>query len=278
MIDIAAIATDLRLGADGIWHSRAVRDVSFPHGAHDINLGVEDVSFWFRHRNACILSLIHEFPPPGGGPVFDIGGGNGFVSRAIADEGMDVVLVEPGLVGARNAKARGIRTVVCASLDDVHFRPHSLAAAGVFDVIEHIEDDIGFLKVLNGCLMDGGMVYATVPAYSWLWSDEDKTAGHFRRYSIDTLSTRFVAAGFRVRFATYFFRPMPLPILLLRTLPSWLGLRNRNTDRAVREHGTSEGAIRRWTDRLLAPEVQRIASRRPIGFGGSCLIAAERAG
>ena len=276
MIDVPAIAPDLRLGTDGIWHAQTTEDVSFPDHAHDINLSVEDVSFWFRHRNACILSLIHTFPPPGGGPVFDIGGGNGFVARALAESGMDVVLVEPGLEGARNAKARGIPTVVCATLDAARFRPKSLAAVGMFDVIEHIDDDIGFLRTLHGYLSDGGMAYATVPAYQWLWSDEDDTAGHFRRYTTASLSARFVEAGFHVKFATYIFRPMPVPILLFRSLPSALGIRRSNTAQAVREHGSEHGATRRLLDRLLAPEVNRIASCRAIMFGGSCLIAAQR--
>jgi SAM-dependent methyltransferase len=278
MIDVRAIAPDLRLGTDGIWHAQTLEDVSFPDHAHDINLSVEDVSFWFRHRNACILSLIRTFPPPGRGPVFDIGGGNGFVARAIAASGMDVVLVEPGLEGARNAKARGISTVVCGTLETARFRSRSLAAVGLFDVIEHIDDDTSFLKTLHDHLLDGGMAYATVPAYQWLWSDEDETAGHFRRYTTDSLSARFSAAGFQVKFATYIFRPMPLPILLFRSLPSALGIRRGDTARAVREHGSDDGATRRMIDRVLAPEVSRITSRRAIRFGGSCLIAAERRG
>jgi hypothetical protein len=77
---------------------------------------VEDSSFWFAHRNSCILEAIKLFPPRG--EFFDVGGGNGYVERAIQESGIDVVLVEPGLAGVRNALHRGVRQVVRATLDD----------------------------------------------------------------------------------------------------------------------------------------------------------------
>ena len=42
---------------------------------------------------------MRRFPPPG--TVFDVGGGNGFVTLAIQNAGMDAVLVEPGPEGVR---------------------------------------------------------------------------------------------------------------------------------------------------------------------------------
>ena len=64
-----------------------------------------------------------------------------------------------------------------------------------------------------------------VPAHAWLWCDEDVEAGHFRRYSRESMVAALSHAGFAVEYITYFFRWMPLPIFVLRTLPSLLGLR-----------------------------------------------------
>lgn len=76
-MDIESISTNLELGGDGIWYSEDTREVSYTTDGHAACFAIEDDSFWFRHRNDCILSVVERFPPEGEGPIFDIGGGNG---------------------------------------------------------------------------------------------------------------------------------------------------------------------------------------------------------
>src|SRR5262249_14907730 len=136
MIDLAAIATNLEQNPDGAWRCKSASPISYTERGNDACFQVEDVSYWLRHRNTCILEAMRQFPPSG--PVFDVGGGNGFVAKGIQDAGLEVVLLEPGCTGASNAQRRGIQNVVCARLEDVGFGQASLAAAGLFDVVEHI--------------------------------------------------------------------------------------------------------------------------------------------
>ena len=135
MADIASLAEGLKLGADGIWHGIDTRDISYPQDGNEVCFGIEDRSFWFKHRNRCLLAVVKAFPPAKGGALFDIGGGNGFVSRALETAGFDVVLVEPGLSGARNGRRRGLQQVICATTDSAGFKPGFLHAAGLFDVL-----------------------------------------------------------------------------------------------------------------------------------------------
>src|SRR5205814_2961911 len=125
VIDPSSIATNLERGADGIWIARSARKVSYPEEGNEDCFQIEDDSFWFRHRNLAILEVMRQFPPSGA--VFDIGGGNGFVARAIEAAGYSTVLVEPG-TGAFNARARGLSTVIQATLEDAKFRNGSLPA------------------------------------------------------------------------------------------------------------------------------------------------------
>ena len=48
----------------------------------------------------------------------------------------------------------------------------------------------------------------------FLWSEQDRSAGHFRRYSVGELSDRFVAAGFDVEARTSFLTFL-LPVLAM---------------------------------------------------------------
>ncbi len=276
MFDVAKIAENVTLGDDGIWYSANQEQVSYPNEGHAACLQVEESSFWFKHRNACITAAVENYPPHMGGPIFDIGGGNGFVSLALRNAGFEVVLVEPGIGGARNAKRRGIPTVVCATTATAALKRGTLNAVGLFDVVEHIDDALTFLASIRSLMSDGASLYATVPAYPLLWSHEDETAGHFRRYRLENLKSELMSTGFAIEYATHFFRLLPLPIFLLRALPYRLGISSRANPRsaAASDHRAPSGSGA-LLDRLLAPEVANIRAHRQMRFGGSCLIVAR---
>jgi SAM-dependent methyltransferase len=276
-MQIEALNPDLRLGADGIWYSNASQAVSYPSTAHDACFSLEDNSFWFRHRNDCIAAAVKCFPPQEHEAIFDIGGGNGFVSKGLEQAGFEVVLLEPGPIGAANARKRGVKQVVCASTETAKLPPGSLGAFGLFDVIEHIEDDHAFLAPVRALMKKDGRLYATVPAYQALWSKEDADAGHFRRYALAAICAALVRAGFEIDFSTYNFRPLPLPIFLMRALPHRLGLvRSAHAPKDdLREHAIAGGRKKTLIETLLRREVDNIAKKRPMRFGGSCLVVAR---
>ena len=68
----------LRRVKDGFWRYENDVDVSFPPAGHSILSEIEPNSYWFKHRNNVIASVVRQYAPDG--PIFDIGGGNGFVS------------------------------------------------------------------------------------------------------------------------------------------------------------------------------------------------------
>ena len=54
----------------------------------------------------------------------------------------------------------------------------------MLDVVEHVEDDVGFLAtIVDDLLLPGGHVLFSVPAYPWLFTEHDRLLHHFRRYS-----------------------------------------------------------------------------------------------
>lgn len=275
--DIQAISPGLSLGDDGIWYSSGSQPIHYPSDGYDSCFSVEDASFWFRHRNNCIKAMVKSFHPSVQDTIFDIGGGNGFVSKGLAEAGYDVALVEPGSAGAMNARKRGLKTVICATTDAAQFKEHSLPAVGLFDVIEHTQDDIAFLKSIHAKIKKGGMFYATVPAYACLWSQDDVVAGHFRRYTLEQIVRVLEQSGFDVIFQSYIFRPLPLPIFLLRALPFRLGLsRNKPVAECIaRDHATRGGGLQALLDKILTPEICNLEKRRSMSFGGTCLIVAR---
>ena len=269
--DLTFFTDGVRQDPDGVWRGRGREAVSYPAAGNNECFAIEDNSFWFAHRNACLLALLQRFPTPG--PFFDIGGGNGFVAAALQSKGgLPVVLVEPGADGIRHAQARGLRAVVHATLKEARFRDQSLPAMGFFDVLEHIEDEQGFLGEVRRCLAANGRIYLSVPAGRWLWSDADVQAGHFRRYTFAGLRQALHRAGFRPLFLSKIFSPLPMPLFLCRTLPSLFGRRRQAVRSYSSQHHTRG-------QNLMQPvwlwEAGRLARGTRIPFGTSCLAVAE---
>ena len=276
MIELSSLA-DLVQNEEKIWIAAASREISYPSDGNEECYRIEEDSFWFRHRNGIITSVISRFPP--GGTIFDVGGGNGFVSLGLQQAGMDAVLVEPGPQGAQNARRRGLENVVCATLEDAGFRPESLPAVGLFDVLEHIDEADSFLKTIHASLVPGGHLYLTVPALRALWSNDDVHAGHFRRYSTSMLARDLTAAGFEVCFCSYFFWFLPIPLFLFRSLPSKFGMR-KEPDASVsrKEHSRPTGLSSRILDWCLSREQRRTAAGKRMRTGTSCIAVARKCG
>jgi SAM-dependent methyltransferase len=270
-LDLTLYADGLQRNPDGVWRGRGTEPVSYPAAGNSDCFALEDSSFWFAHRNACLLALLRQFPATG--PFFDIGGGNGFVAAALQSEGdMPVVLVEPGADGIRHAQGRELGTVVQATLKGAHFRDGSLPAIGFFDVLEHIDDEQGFLGEVRRCLAADGRIYLTVPAGHWLWSDADVQAGHFRRYTFASLRRALERAGFRPLFMSKMFFLLPLPLFLCRSLPSLFGHRRQPARNYSNQHQAGGKAI---MERVWHWELARLGRGRSIPCGTSCLAVAE---
>lgn len=229
---------------------------------------IEPHSFWFNHRNDVIAAVVARFPPPG--PIYDVGGGNGYVSVALRKAGFDCIVVEPSDTGAANAARRGFK-VIQASLTSL---PEDLQSVAMFDVLEHVEDDAPTLAMIYRKMHPGSRLYISVPAYQALWSHDDIEAGHFRRYTLRHLRTRLECSGFRVEYGTYFFTCLIAPVLLLRVFSR--RKKNKTMADIVADHTLPKGAIGNLVRHNLAHELAAISAGRSRAVGTSCLVVAHK--
>ena len=289
MFDMQSVSDGLSLGEDGIWYGLEDQETLYPSEKHEGCFAIENKSFWFGHRNNCIISIVNSYPPQNNETIFDIGGGNGFVSMGLNNAGFDMVLVEPGKVGAFQAKQRGVENVICATTDTAKFKKNSLPAVGIFDVIEHIEDDMAFLYSISTLTKKNGRLYITVPSYSFLWSASDVAAGHFRRYTINNICQKLKSAGFEIEYASYFFQFLPLPVWFFRSLPYKIGLKKNVTKpkRTSKSQKTSESQkknahiiqyrlVLKILDFIMKREIKNLKGKKAMSFGSSCAIVARK--
>lgn len=244
-------------------------EISYPQSGHDGSFEIEDNSFWFKSRNK-VIGYITECLGIGSSFV-DVGGGNGYVSQFLKNRNRDVTvsLIEPGQNGCNNAQKRNIDHVYNDTIDKVDIKVDSL---GLFDVIEHIEEPVIFLKDCKEKLNDNGKLYITVPAYNTLWSEEDIYAGHFRRYTLKTIRHELNQAGFEVIYSSYFFVFLLPFIFLLRSIPYKLGKKQVNN--ASNDH--KSGLTGLIIEKILDIELLFLKTGITLPFGASIIICAKK--
>ncbi len=98
----------------------------------------------------------------------------------------------------------------------------------LLDVIEHIDDDVAFLKGLADCGVIGRdtQLLITVPAFQSLFSAHDIFLKHYRRYTVPHLEQTLKSTGFEKVKSGYFF----LSLLSARYMQKRLNLKNNEKD------------------------------------------------
>jgi hypothetical protein len=209
------------------------------------------------------------------GPIFDVGGGNGYIAKNLCNKGYEAVLVEPGIDGCLNARKRGLKNIINSKFDSTNFYPDNIPNIGIFDVLEHIDNQNKFLEVLHKMLHPDGRLFITVPSFGGLWSEEDNQAGHYRRYRIKMLHKLIESYGFDVLYKTYFFSFLVIPVFLFRTIPSILGYYKVSSQQSKNQH-LSNSYANKLLDTLMNFELQKIKYNKSIIFGSSILLVARK--
>lgn len=86
----------------------------------------------------------------------------------------------------------------------------------LFDVLEHLDDRVGALRLVRDALRPGGTVLITVPAFQSLWTNHDVMNHHRTRYSAGQLASECRAAGLLPGRPHYHFHALVIPKLLAR--------------------------------------------------------------
>jgi SAM-dependent methyltransferase len=237
-------------------------EVSFPSESYSPEKGNSESSgIWASHRAKKISQIMNSL---GKNIMWEIGSGDGNVAISLRDRNQVVIGIEPLCSGAAVTSMAGIRTYL-GTLDSLELPSESIEVIGAFDVLEHIERPEELLKEIYRVLKPDGIFLMTVPAHQWLYSDFDKSIGHFRRYSRRALRDSLMQSGFEQNQLNFMFSLFVVPAFLLRRLPSLLG-RNRNsqsTIQSVKRQNQLLSLLRPFLSVLLA--IERILNL-PIGL------------
>lgn len=176
---------------------------------------LEADNFWFRARNELILWAINKYKS-NATSFLEVGCGTGFVLSGIASANPRLKLYgsEIFIAGLPHA----IKRVPSAHFMQMDGRSipfvKEFDSIGLFDVLEHIQEDEIVLNQLYKSLKNEGVLFITVPQHPWLWSYTDEIACHVRRYKKNEIEEKVKGAGFEILRSTSFVSIL-LPMMIL---------------------------------------------------------------
>jgi SAM-dependent methyltransferase len=135
-------------------------------------------------------------------------------------------------------------------------------AAVALNVLEHLEDDVEALRSIAGLVRPGGAIVLIVPAFPFAMSRFDRSIGHFRRYTVDSLRTALVGAGLRIEQIRYI---NPIGLVNWYLACRLLRMTPRN------------GIMLRMYDRVVVPVARGLERRWRPPFGQSVFVVARSA-
>jgi SAM-dependent methyltransferase len=247
---------------------------------------IEDKHFWFRARNRVLAALVSQLEA-GWAPgyrVLEVGCGTGNVLRlfkAICARGQ-VIGLDMFTEGLRFAQQRKAGTLVQGDGRAAPFG-ECFNLIGLFDVMEHLPDDVQMLEELWRLLNPSGVLLLTVPAYSALWSYFDEAAHHSRRYEMKELERKLTNAGYRVDYLTTYMGTI-LPMVWARR---WLASHWPRTNGQLGDESTFAYQLTQSEFKvlpifneimagLLAPEVYAVRNHWRLPLGASLLAIATK--
>ncbi len=144
---------------------------------------LESEHWWFWGKRRLMRRLLGDrLRPDRRARILDIGCGAGANALELSTCG-DVTACDRSLDALAFVRSRGVADVVAAEAPALPFADGSFDVVTAYDVVEHIEDDLTFVRELARVLAPGGALAVHVPAWPFLWSRHDEVLEHKRRYT-----------------------------------------------------------------------------------------------
>jgi hypothetical protein len=174
--------------------------------------------------------------------ILDVGAGTGFFARMLLRDttAESAVCLDPGYADEWSEVLSG---------KPIDFRRAGEVGASdlvlLMDVLEHIDDDVSFLRGLVTSARPRTRFVMSVPAFSWLWSPHDDFLGHRRRYTANRLVRLIQASGLTPLTTFYMFAAVFPAIVAHRFLNRWRSAAEAPRSDLREHHPVTNWALKR---------------------------------
>jgi len=229
----------------------------------------EKEHWWFVARRQIIAKILKSLQLDSNINILEIGCGPGGNLELLSKHG-NIFAMESDAGAREIANRRKIIQVEYGMLpNNIPFGSQSFDLIAMFDVLEHIDDDVAALNALYERLRQNGVLLLTVPAYNFLWSHHDIVNQHKRRYVRKQLTSLAHDSGYFVNYSTYFNTLLFPLVLVVRLLDK---LRHNNEGSDVDMPSKVANTLLKYifsSERFLLPHIR-------LPFGVSILVIARK--
>jgi len=178
---------------------------SFDATAFEFLFEMEQKHFWHIGRRELILDVLRRnISDLTGSRMLEVGCGNGNILAYLKQNGINIEGGDLFLEGLEFCQRRtGSAGLYQIDVLNLPFR-NNFDIIGIFDVLEHIDNDVKALGEINQALKPGGKLLLTVPSHKYMWSYFDVQSHHKRRYNKKELVTKLEQTGFTIKKISYY--------------------------------------------------------------------------
>jgi hypothetical protein len=189
--------------------------------------------WYYRSKAAALRRAVGRLGPR---RLLDVGAGSGFFSRHLLAEtaAQSALCVDIGYPADRDDSVAGKPVLYRRDTG-----PTDCDLVLMMDVLEHVDDDRGLVRLYAGKVPSGAHFLVTVPAFRFLWSGHDVFLEHKRRYRLHEIEKTMRDAGLEVVHGAYYFGaifPLAAAIRLLTR-------RSPEPKSSLKKHGALTNAL-----------------------------------
>jgi 2-polyprenyl-3-methyl-5-hydroxy-6-metoxy-1,4-benzoquinol methylase len=218
-------------------------------------------------RRAFLADVLDDVGP--GGRLLDVGCGTGDLLVTLADDGLELHGLEPGVAAVEQARARGL-SVTRGRVEEDELPEGTFDVVTAVSCLEHVDDPSAALASIGRLLRPGGWLFVEVPdsLRPTPHVAEFYSAEHLYHFTADSARRLLQEAGFEVVVAE------PVTDPALRITARWVGTSAATVDATGADRAALLAAVRRYAEdrerfaaELRARLAPRLAALRADGGG-----------
>jgi 2-polyprenyl-3-methyl-5-hydroxy-6-metoxy-1,4-benzoquinol methylase len=223
--------------------------------------------WWWRAREEIIVdTLRRRFGRSASLRILDVGCGDGLFFDRLSGFG-SVEGVEPEAQAVSTGNPHRNKIHLCGLEEFTPTAAYDLVL--LLDVLEHLEDPAGYLRLALSKLAPGGRALITVPAFQSLWTTHDDLNHHRTRYSKSSFHEVAEAAGLVIEEQRYLFQWVFFAKLLVRAKEAAFGSKPKPP-------GIPWGPVN-WLLGAATIFEYKFGRAMNLPFGGSLMVMGRRA-
>lgn len=163
----------------------------------------KDQHWWFLGRRKIISSILSSKIKNKNLKVLDAGCGAA-TSLPILRPFGKIIGIDKSPKAINFCRKKDYSQLARADVASLPFKDKSFDLIAALDLLEHVKDDRQVIQELARVCQKGSWLIVTVPAFSFLWGENDIATHHFRRYQKMELKNKVEKSGFEIKKLSYF--------------------------------------------------------------------------